>query len=134
MTHYGHIPPTPSSTSHLTPIGVGQMVYVNFWLQAPPPTARAGYGDKWTNMTVVVTKPDGTKETLGPFTSDDTGGTSTRYTPSEVGEYTFQLVFLGEELLGLNPRPGSRPSPYIGDYYEPSESNLFHLIVQEELK
>jgi len=115
-----------------SPIGVGQMVYVNFWLQAPPPTATAGYGDKWTNMTVVVTKPDGTKETLGPFTSDDTGGTSTRYTPSEVGEYTFQFVFLGEKLLGLNPRPGSAPNPYVGDYYEPSESNLFRLIVQEE--
>ena len=113
------------------PIGVGQTVNVNFWLNVPPPTATGAYGDRWTNLTVSVTKPDGSKETLGPFTSDDTGGTSTRYTPSMVGDYTFQLVFPGEVLQGLNPS-GGPPNAYIGDYYQPSESEKFTLTVQDE--
>jgi hypothetical protein len=113
------------------PIGVGQQVYVNFWLNLPPPTANVQYGDRWTNMTVVVTRPDGTKETLGPFTSDDTGGTSTRYTPTQTGNYTFQSFFGGQILAGTNLSPGTT-NAFIGDYYEPSESIKFTLTVQEE--
>ena len=45
------------------PIGVGQSVNVNFWVNIPPPTASAQYGDRWTNMSVIITHPDGTKET-----------------------------------------------------------------------
>jgi len=73
------------------PTGVGQPVNVNFWLNVPPPTASGAYGDRWHGLTVEVTDPDGHVETLGPFTSDDTGGTSTRYTPDQVGTWKFQL-------------------------------------------
>jgi len=75
------------------PIGVGQTVNVNFWVNLPPPTASAQYGDRWHNMTVVVTKPDGTSTTLGPFTSDATGGTFTTYTPEVIGNYTFHEIW-----------------------------------------
>jgi hypothetical protein len=115
------------------PIGVGQQVNVNFWLQVPPPTASGAYGDRWTNMTVKVTHPDGTTETLGPFTSDDTGGTHTVYTPTTVGEYTFQGFFAGETLQGINTANGQiSTNPFVGDYFEPSESNVFHLTVQQD--
>ena len=30
-----------------SPIGVGQQVNVNIWLNAPPPTASGAYGDRW---------------------------------------------------------------------------------------
>ena len=40
--------------------------------------------------------------TLGPFISDDTGGTHTQYTPTEVGAYTFQMSFPGQTLAGAN--------------------------------
>jgi hypothetical protein len=46
------------------PIGVGQQVVIVFWPNALPPTASGAYGDRWT-WNVEVTKPDGTKETLG---------------------------------------------------------------------
>lgn len=115
------------------PIGVGQTVNVNMWLQVPPPTASGAYGDRWTNMTVKVTHPDGTTETLGPFTSDDTGGTSTRYTPAKVGNYTFQLFFGGETLAGKNTSNGlPSTNAFVGDYFLASQSNVFHLTVQEE--
>jgi hypothetical protein len=115
------------------PIGVGQAVNVNFWVNLPPPTASAQYGDRWTNMTVKVTHPDGTIETLGPFRSDATGGSHTTYTPTVVGNYTFQFVFGGNTLLGLNdPSGGPSTAANVGDYYQPSTSNVFPLSVQQE--
>jgi hypothetical protein len=119
------------------PIGQGQRVNINFWLNQPPPTASGQYGDRYANMTVKVTKPDGTTETLGPFTSDATGGTSTTYTPTQIGNYTFQMFFGGQTLAGNNLPPGT-PSTgpfanaFIGDYFKPSQSNVFELTVQQE--
>ncbi len=115
------------------PIGIGQTVNVNFWLDIPPPTASGAYGDRWTNMTVVVTHPDGTSETLGPFISDDTGGSHATYTPNVIGNYTFQMIFKGETLLGLNTANGlPSTNVAVGDYFQPSQSNLFTLVVQQE--
>jgi outer membrane protein assembly factor BamB len=119
------------------PIGIGQTARVNFWLGQPPPTANGQYGDRWTNMTVKVTHPDGTTETLGPFTSDDTGGAHTTYTPSVLGNYTFQFIFGGQTLAGSNLAPGTPSSGpgsniNIGDYFQPSSSNVFTLTVQQE--
>ena len=116
------------------PIGVGQQTNVNFWITIVPPTANAQFGDRWGNMTVQVTKPDGTIQTLGPFTSDATGGSYTTYTPSAVGNYTFQMSFQGQTLMGANLSPGDNPLSYpnIGDYYLPSQSNIFSLTVQQE--
>lgn len=115
------------------PIGIGQTVNVNFWVNIPPPTASAQYGDRWTNLTVYVTHPDGEVENLGTFTSDATGGTYTTYTPDTLGNYTFQMKFGGETILGLNT-PTGQPStdPSVGDYFLPSESNMYVLTVQEE--
>jgi hypothetical protein len=114
------------------PIGVGQAVNVNLWLNLPPPTANVQYGDKWENMTVVVTRPDGTKETLGPFISDDTGGAHTTYTPTQTGNYSFQSFFGGQILAGNNPTPGQPANAFVGDYYQPSQSEVYTLIVQQE--
>src|SRR5665647_461636 len=47
------------------PCGIGQSITIGFWLQQPPNTANGPYGDRWTGMTVKVTKPDATTETLG---------------------------------------------------------------------
>ena len=114
------------------PVGEGQTVNVNFWVNEPPPTASAQYGDRWHNMTVVVTTPGGTTTTLGPFISDDTGGTHTTYTPAVTGNYTFELFFGGQLLTGVNLPPGDTAANFvnIGDYYEPSHSAVFTLTVQ----
>lgn len=75
-------------------------------------------------MTVVVTHPDGTAETLGPFISDDTGGSHTTYTPNVIGNYTFHMIFKGETLLGLNTANGlPSTNVAVGDYFQPSQSN-----------
>src|SRR5512143_3420594 len=71
------------------PVGLGQNVFVVFWVNRPPPTATGITGDRWRNLSVEVTKPDGSKETLGPFNSDPIGGSYTIYKPTQLGTYTF---------------------------------------------
>ena len=112
------------------PAGVGQTVTLNFWLDIPPPTANGVYGDRWGNYSLKVTKPDGNTETLGPFTADDTGGTWTPYTPTQLGNYTFVFSFPGQTLAGNNMSPGAT-NAYVGDYFMPSTSPVATLNVQE---
>ena len=112
------------------PAGLGQTVTVGFWISMTPPTAAGAVGDRWHNLKVTVTRPDGTTETLGPFTSDDTGGTYTLYTPTQLGNYTFVFSFPGETLLGLNG--ASQTNEAIGDYFMPSTSAPAILTVQQE--
>jgi outer membrane protein assembly factor BamB len=113
------------------PAGLEQTVTIGLWLSNVPPTAETIYGDRWENMTVKVTKPSGTTVTLGPFTSDATGGAYTTFTPTELGNYSFQMFFGGQTLEGKNPAPGSRPNAMVGDYFQPSSSAVSTLIVQE---
>jgi outer membrane protein assembly factor BamB len=119
------------------PVGVGQAAFVNFWLDKVPPTANGAYGDRWQNFTVTVTKPNGSTETLGPFTSDDVGGAFTSYTPDTLGNYTFVFKFPGQTIAGANPAPGP-PGGFtfnvqqVGDIYQPSTSRTVTLVVQQE--
>ena len=113
------------------PVGLGQTVNIGMWLGQPPPTANGPYGDRWQNITLKITKPDGTTQTVGPFTSDDTGGTYTTFTPSQLGTYTFQVNFGGQTLTGNNLAVG-QTSPFIGDYFQPSTSSIATLTVQQE--
>ncbi len=114
------------------PIGAGQKLAVVMWLDKPPPvplvqtsTVRA---IPYTNLTLSVTKPDGSTKTYGPFTSDSTGSAFTAYTPDVTGNYTFQLFYGGEWLNGS--RVQGDPITY--DYYKPSQSQKVLVSVQEE--
>ncbi len=115
------------------PAGLGQTVTVGFWLNAPPMTANGPYGDRFSPFTVNVVKPDGTNETLGPFTSDATGGTSTRYTPDQLGEYQFQMFYGGQTLNGGQTGTLGISNPnYINDTILPAMSDVATLTVQQE--
>jgi hypothetical protein len=114
------------------PVGVGQQVNVGFWLNQPPPDAVGPFGDRWMGMTVKVTSPNGTVTTLGPFTSDDTGGTHTNFVPSQTGTYSFQMFYPGQVLAGNNPSPAltSVAAAFINDTYMASNSVIATLTVQ----
>jgi hypothetical protein len=116
------------------PVSTGQVVSVNFWINQVPPTAFNVYGDRWHNMLVKVTLPDGTNKNLGPFTSDSTGGTHTTYTPTEIGNYTFVFSFPGQVLAGENPVINGPPFgvDYINDTFEASQSPSVTLVVQQQ--
>ena len=114
------------------PIGLSQTAYVNFWLDKPPPTANGAYGDRWHNMTVTVTKPDGTTSTLASASSDAVGGAWAEYTPTQTGTYTFVFNFPGQTITGENPAAFGTLSPeFIGDYYQPSTSTTVSLVVTQ---
>ena len=101
----------------------------------PPPTAAGSYGDRWENLKIIITKPDGTTETLGPFISDDTGGTYTTYSPSQIGNYTVQFVFPGQTLAGKNLAPTLSPGikALVGDYYQPANATTILTVQQEPI-
>jgi len=117
------------------PLGLGQTATIGFWLNSPPMTAGGPYGDRFGPFTIHITLPDGSTKTLGPFVSDDTGGTTTRYTPTELGTYTFQMTFPGETLTGSNENSfgaGIISNPnYVNDTLLSASSNIATLIVQQ---
>jgi hypothetical protein len=88
------------------PVGVNQQVLVVFWLNWVPPGAGGLGGYRWQDLTIDITKPDGSKETLGPFISDDVGGSHTYYTPTTVGNYTFKFIFPEQTSSLYNPVTG----------------------------
>jgi len=117
------------------PIGVNQNVIIYMWLDKAPPTASGSYGDRWEGFSLTITKPDGSTETQGPFTSDPVGFSWLIYTPSEVGVYNLKFEFPGQVLAGnnLDPFDFFGGSEYIGDYYEPSTDEVSFTVQQEQV-
>jgi len=119
-------------------IGVGQTANIVFWSNQIPPTAVGSSGDRWS-FTVDVTKPDGSKETIGPLTSDPVGTGYTFFTPTQVGTYTFtttvaEHTITGDDPNGYAPNWGPRSSGYasVGDVYATATSKPTTLVVQED--
>lgn len=115
------------------PTAVNNDALLVFWLNAVPPTAQGAYGDRWT-FYVDVTKPDGTKQTLGPFKSDPVGSCYTIYTLEQTGNYIFQARFDGQKITGqpLNPNlPAERNTGYAywNDTYAASKSDPITITV-----
>ncbi len=115
------------------PAGVGQTVFLTMWVSPNPPTAIGVGGDRWRDFTITVTKPDGTTEKLGPFTSDATGSTYTLYTPTQLGNYNFVFDYPGQILSQYGPTGIPAPmadlasrglDQYIGDTYLASTAQV----------
>jgi hypothetical protein len=68
------------------PVGVGQTVTVSVWIYPIPPTS----ADRYHNIVVTITHPDGTTEQLGPVTGAALGNWVWQYVPSVTGTYQFQ--------------------------------------------
>jgi hypothetical protein len=66
------------------PIGLGESTLLKCGISQGAPSASYG----WSDITITVVSPSGKTETLGPVTTDSTGSTYIRYTPTEVGNYT----------------------------------------------
>ncbi len=111
------------------PTTAGQPVLMVFWTNQVPLTAAGMYGDRYT-FYVDVTKPDGTKETKGPYTSDPVGGSWCLYTPTQVGQYSAVARNIGiAKLTGI---PGQEKSIYVNDTILPSQSNPVNFVVQQQ--
>ncbi len=116
------------------PIGVGQPTTVIFWLNQPPPTAAGSGGDRWRNIALEVTKPDGTTQSLGSFTSDDVGSCYTIFTPSQVGTYTFKASFPGQVASMYGPSGiAGAASVYENDTFLASSTSTTLQVQQTQL-
>jgi hypothetical protein len=140
-----------------SPVGVGQQVSIFAWTATYPQTANGAYGDRWTNVTIIETKPDGTNVTLGPMTADPVGTVFASFTPDVAGNYTFQAFFPGHlmanEPNGINPTQLAQSQAYaaannvsllaaearfvsgfnyLGDYIQASVSKPVSVTVQNE--
>jgi hypothetical protein len=122
------------------PVGVDQTATIIFWLNQPPPTAGGVGGDRWRNLKLDVTKPDGNKENVGTFTSDDVGSCYTQYTPDQVGTYKFDLSFPGQVLslygptgIIASPDALTRGGDYVNDTYLPSNATATLTVQQEPI-
>ncbi|MGE5187685.1 MAG: PQQ-binding-like beta-propeller repeat protein [Betaproteobacteria bacterium] len=88
------IPTTAFISVSPNPIGQGQTVLVNIWLE--PPIA---YQRFFSGYTITVTKPDSTTETIGPLNSYQGDATAwVQYSVDQVGTYKFKFTFAGNYL------------------------------------
>jgi outer membrane protein assembly factor BamB len=105
------------------PVGVGQQITVATWLSEYPPFS-FGFGPTvvFSGFRLVITKPDGTVEKMGPYDSDAMGAKYYTYSPTQTGTYKFQMTFDGQTFDPI----------YGGNTYKPSESAIATVTVQEE--
>ena len=111
------------------PIGVDQTLSVNFWLDKVTPTASGPTGDRWEDIYVEITKPDGTTANNGPFTLDAVASGFFSYTPTQIGTYTFQASFPGQDIVGWG---GFFGNVWTNNTYLPSTSPEVELTVQTD--
>ena len=83
------------------PIGVGQTLEVLFRVEEANPLS-SGFANPivWEGFTVKITLPDGIVENKTNLKADATGGSWFLYTPTQVGNYTFQTIFPGQWVNG----------------------------------
>jgi hypothetical protein len=122
------------------PIGKGQELLVNVW-SIPAPGANRAH----TGYTVTFTKPDGTKDVIGPFNSFVADGTNWfNYIPDQAGNWTVQFTYAGDYypagryvngVLNNSAPPGSSfmdQRDYPATWYKPAETPVQKLVVQED--
>jgi hypothetical protein len=111
---YGFLSVEPNS------IGVGQTTLAVFWMADPPPMGGIVTAYSYNGVTVDIMKPDGTNQTMGPYTLNSLGSGYFSYTPTAAGTYQFQLIYPGNTFADLNLE------------FLPSRSNVVTLVVQQD--
>ena len=113
VTTYPYIGAVPN------PVGVNQEVLLHIGEIHQLTSAELG----WSGLTVTVTRPDNTTETLGPYKTDSTGGTGDVYVPTMEGIYKFQTHF-----------PAQNATDFWGaeTEYAAGDSFILELVVQAD--
>jgi outer membrane protein assembly factor BamB len=126
---YAYVTASPST------VGVGQYTLIVVSVDKYPPTAGGMGGDRWHGYKLDITKPDGSKETIGPWTETSCLGSDfVQYIPDQVGDYSIVFSWPGQTLTNGTgvPNTGNQQLDYVGDYFEGSTSDPFILHVQQE--
>ena len=101
-------------------VGVSQPVYINAFMTKPNQGAAMGTaGSRYEDLSIVITDPNGKKETFGPKQADSTGGIFMTYYPTITGNFTVQAFYPGQNITNT-------------DRYLGSESSLVTFTVQQD--
>jgi hypothetical protein len=118
---YIHVSPNP--------VGVGQSVIVNFWLDKIFDGATINNDWRFHNYNLTIVKPDGKAETtIFDYVSETGSQIYTHLTPDQVGTYTLIFSFPGQKYTDYSYNPSSA---YVNDTYLPSSATTT-LTVQQE--
>jgi hypothetical protein len=117
METYAFIGATPN------PVGVGQQTLLHVGITQQLTNVNFG----WEGLTVTITRPDGTTETLTGIKTDSTGGTGVVYVPNMIGNYTFKTHF-PEQNTTATKLAGGAP---VGTMMLASDSEELLLVVKE---
>jgi len=110
-----------------TPAGLNQDVYVFMFLSNLQASAGGTGGARFHGFSVAITKPDGTKETKGPYTADPVSSAFFIYRPDQLGNYTLIFSYPGETTPATVGPGGSSPETV----FLPSQSSPITLTVQQ---
>ncbi|HSV50368.1 MAG TPA: hypothetical protein VLH35_08620, partial [Candidatus Acidoferrales bacterium] len=110
------------------PVGLGEDVLIRAGILRPLGSVLLG----WEGITVTVTKPDNSTETLGPIKTDSTGVSFIRYTPDEIGTYKLQSHFPQQNATSGWNDAESGVRINTGDVMLAANSEVLELVVQEE--
>jgi len=107
------------------PVGVGQPVNIVVWAGLLLPSASVANDIRFHDYKVVITKPDGTTETINwPIVTDPTSTAYSIYTPTQVGNYSFVFSYPNQTYTWSGA--------YQNDVYLGATSKTVYLTVQEE--
>jgi outer membrane protein assembly factor BamB len=113
-----------------SPVGVGQYCTIVVFVDRYSPTAGGAVGQVWSGYELDITKPDGTKETIGPWTCGSATGSDFKvYHPDQVGNYSIVFSWPGETITGSE---ATYDSPNIGDKFLGATSAPCILTVQKD--
>jgi hypothetical protein len=127
------LPVTSGQTSRITypyigatpnPVGVGQEVLLHVGITQQ--LSIVGMG--WEGLSVTITRPDGTTETIRDLTTDSTGGTGTVFVPTVAGNYTLVTHFPEQVTQTGKTSPGIT----LGTIMLASTSEPLTLVVTDE--
>jgi hypothetical protein len=115
-------------------IGVDQSLYISGWVDIVPPYTMTWGGAPYTGIMVEITKPDGSTESRGPFTTDTISGFYFSYDPTQIGDYEFVATFPTQVLeVPDNDKPTGQAIRSIGNHtFLASTSDVVIATVQED--
>ena len=131
---------TYETIAHLSfrpnPIGLNQPLLVNVWMQ--PPTHVSRY---FTGLTVTLTKPDGTTDTVGPMKTYYGDATAWfEYVVDQVGTWKIKYDFPGAYFPAGNYTVpldayygGQRLNAPLSIYYKSSSDGPYEFVVQQDM-
>jgi outer membrane protein assembly factor BamB len=106
------------------PVGIGQDVLLHVGITRELTNVAMG----WDDLSVTITRPDGTTETISGIRTDSTGGTGRVYVPNMVGNYSMQTHFPQQITTASKVATGAAANTTMAA----SDSEIVTLIVQAE--